>query len=262
MFVDVHCHLDHEYYHDKLDAVIERAKNAHVKVIITSGTTPSSNRRVLALAKKYDRVKCSLGVYPTDAVATEQDVKTKDTLRYLEPFDVQKELQFIRKHSEDIIAIGEAGIDNLTFTDRLEQQKKNFSLVLELAEKLNKPLVLHTRRGEKEVLEMLESSRLKKINLHCFTGNMKLVKKAEEMGCYFSIPAVIQRLKHFQDLVQRVSINNLLTETDGPYLAPTAEGRSEPADVVRTVDKIAEIKSCDKEETQKIIFKNFQNCFM
>jgi len=261
MFVDVHCHLDHPYYNDKLDEVIERAKKAGVKKIITSGTTPSSNRRVLELAKKYECVACSLGIYPADAIATEAMQQT-ETLRYLEPFDVDKELEFIRKNTDQFIAIGEAGLDNHIIPDKLEEQKKHFEKVIALAEKTNKPLILHTRKAEAEVLDMLETSRIKKANLHCFGGNMKLVKRAVEFGCFFSIPAVILRLRHFEDLVKRVPLSQLLTETDGPFLSPYKDGRSEPAHVVLTVKKIAEIKECDEQETQKIIFQNFQKFFL
>ena len=109
---------------------------------------------------------------------------------------------------------------------------------------------------------MLEESNCKKVIMHCFGGKLKLVKRAEEIGYYFSIPAVCTRLKHFQEVIERTDINQLLTETDAPYLSPELGRFSEPKDVLETIKVISKIKNLDEEETKKIIYKNYQDFFL
>lgn len=264
MFVDIHCHLEHERYAPDFDAVLDRARKAGVTSIITSGVNPESNRKALALAKKYDLVQCSLGLYPLDSIASclSKDEIADDVVREIKPFDVDAELKFIESQKEKIIAIGEIGLDNKVVKGHLKEQQDVFFKAIQLAEKIRKPIVVHTRNAESECLDAISSSGIKRVNMHCFGGNMKLVKRGVDMGLTFSIPAVIQRLKHFQEVVNIVPLQQLLTETDGPYLAPVAGGRSEPADVVNTVKIIAQIKDLDAQEVQKIIFMNYQKLFL
>jgi Tat protein secretion system quality control protein TatD with DNase activity len=94
MFIDTHAHLDHEMFKDDIDQVIDRARQADVKVIIAQGLDPVSNRKVIELAEKYDIVKPALGIYPPDALAVE--FRQDNSSRTLEPFDIDEELEFIR----------------------------------------------------------------------------------------------------------------------------------------------------------------------
>ena len=115
--------------------------------------------------------------------------------------------------------------------------------------------------GKVEVVEMLESSKLKNIILHCFCGRKHLVKRAAENGWNFSIPPIIVRLEQFQIMAELVNISQLLTETDSPYLSPYPGKRNEPAFVAETIKKIAEIKKFEAEEVANNIFMNYQNIF-
>ncbi len=110
---------------------------------------------------------------------------------------------------------------------------------------------------------MLESSSIdaKKVVLHCFSGNKKLIKHAADNGWNFSIPPVIVRLQHFQMMAEIININQLLTETDAPYLSPYPGKTNEPAYVAETIKKIAEIKGFEQEEVANNIFMNFQRIF-
>lgn len=259
MLIDIHCHLDHQKFKGNLDQVIERARKAGMSHIITSGVNKSSNRKVLEISKKYDIVFPSLGLYPIDAL--NKEIEAEGLPRDVIPFDADEEIEFIKKKRGEILGIGEAGLDFALSTMK-EEQKVIFQKVIELAEKIKKPLIVHSRKAEREVLDMLESSKLKKVVLHCFSANMKLVKCAEEMNYSFSIPPVIVRLQHFQTLVEKVSLKNLLTETDAPYLSPVFGERNEPKNVVESIKMISKIKKIDYEEAKKIIFMNFQNIFL
>ena len=156
-------------------------------------------------------------------------------------------LSFIRTHTREIAAIGEVGLDFKFSSDR-EHQSENFRKIIALARELKKSLIIHSRKAEKEVVELLERSGIPKqlVVLHCFSGNKKLIGHATKLGYTFSIPCNITRSQHFQMLAMMVPITQLLTETDGPYLPPDGSTRSEPAHVANTVKKIAELKGIDE----------------
>jgi|SRR3989344_8309559 len=247
MLVDVHAHLDDDQFKEDLDQVIERAEKAGLISIITNGTNPQSNTAVLNLSKKYKIVHAALGIYPITAHEMSEE-------------EAQEQMEFMKKNRKDILALGEVGLD-LKFVNTLEKQQKIFEDIIELSKKLKKPLIVHSRKAESETLDILESLSAKKVIMHCFTPNMKIVKRAENLGFFLSVPPVITRLQHFQELVKQTSLKKLLTETDCPYLSPYKEKRNEPAFVVETIRKIAEIKKIEVEETKKIIFSNYQKIF-
>ncbi len=268
-FIDVHCHLEDERFAIDLDEVIKRAEEVGVRSILVSGTNPEANRKVFELTKKYPILKASFGIYPIDAVVSNFPNLTDDYPRKIETFDYKKELEWIRKNKESCISIGEVGLDlkvveaHKDFEGIKRAQIEVFEAAIKLAKEINKPLILHTRGGELEVIEILEKykNELPPVVLHCFGGKKSLIKRAVENGYYFSIPAVIKRLQHFQTLVEMVDLKQLLTETDSPYLAPVAGGRSEPRDVVGTVDEIARIKGVTREGVARQIWENAERVF-
>jgi len=251
----------HNLYEQDLDQVIERAKKAGLKAIICSGVNVPTNREALALAKKYaPLVRCSLGIYPVDALNITPD--ESGLSRQIEPFDVDAELAFIKKNKDHISAIGEAGLDYHWVKDAElhKKEKENFAKVIKLAEEIKKPLIVHTRDAEADAVEMLASSSVKNVVLHCFTGRKSVVKRAIDLRYYFSIPAVIEKLQHFKMIAEMASINQLLSETDGPWLSPVA-GKNEPANVIYTVRNIAKVKGFTEEEVANNIWLNFQKVF-
>jgi len=259
MLVDVHAHLSFDKFEKDLNEVIDRAKNAGVSFILCSGVDHESNVKVLELSKKYPIIKASLGVYPLDAVGLGN---YDDVPRENRPMDVDAEISFIKENKNFIIAIGEVGLDKSPDEPKLKEQEEVFIKTIRLAKEINKPLVVHTRKAEKECLDILENENAKNVILHCFMGNLKLIKRAELLGFSFSIPAIITRLQHFQILVKQVSLQNILTETDSPYLSPIKGERNEPSYIRETIKVIAKIKNLTEEETEKIIFNNFQKIFL
>jgi len=259
MLVDVHSHLSFAQFEKDLDEVIKRAEQANVKYILCSGVGHSSNVKVLELAKKYNIIHASLGLYPIDLLGGKLP---DDVVRELEPINLDEELKFIAKNKKDVMAIGEIGMDFKITNDFRKEQQENFEKILSFAEKINKPVVIHTRNAEKECLDVLETTLLKNVVLHSFTGRMTQVKRAEDLGYYFSIPTVVTRLLHFQEVIKRVSLNQILTETDAPYLSPYKNERNEPAFIVETLKIISKIKNIEQQEAEKIIFSNFQKIFL
>ncbi len=262
LLVDVHAHLNHARFTNDLPDVIKRAEIAGVKAIIVNGVNHATNQEVLGIAKKYSVIKVALGLYPTDSINFVPDATEEQGLtRQFTPVD--ETLAFIEKNKKNLVAIGEVGLDykDTKEPEQISQQKTIFQKIIELAERIKKPLIVHSRSAEADVIEMLQSNSCKKVVMHCFGGRKTLARKAADAGFYFSIPPVCQRLKHFEMIIQEVSMNQLLTETDAPYLAPVAGQRNEPANVLESVKKIAEIKQFTVEETANNVWMNYQNLF-
>jgi len=257
MLIDVHAHLDHELFAKDRDEVIARAKAAGVKVIIANGVDSETNSYVIHFAEKYDIVKPALGIYPPDAL--KEEVCCGGYPLKLKPYDLDEELEKIEKAKP--IALGEVGLDYKNGKD-IEGQKRVFQAFIDLSKKLNIPLIVHSRKAELDVIDMLEASKAKKVVMHCFSGRVHLIKRVAANGWSFSIPCNIVKSEQFQNLVKLVNISQLLTETDCPYLSPFPDTRNEPAFIIESVKKIAELKGMTVEDTANNIFMNYQNLFL
>ena len=246
MIVDIHSHINYDVFDENRNEVIERAKKAGVIKILASGSLKEANQKVLLL--KNEIISASLGLYPLEVIELNED-------------QLQENLDFIKKNKNKVTAIGEIGLDFVS-REHEKEQIKIFQRILEFSEKLKKPIVLHTRKAEKEVIEILETIKIKNAVFHCFTGNFKLVNKIVDNGWSLSIPPIITYSEHFQIMADRVPMNNILTETDAPYLSPFKDKINEPSYITYTIDKISEIKKMDKLEVEKNIFMNFQKIFV
>jgi len=252
MLIDIHSHLDHHYFKDDIDKVISNAKKVNVKIILTAGINPETNRKSLELAEKYDIVKACAGIYP---------VQYKDSIKTSE---IDEEIKFIEKNKKNVVAIGEVGLDYKEGKN-VDEQKELFQKMISLAEKLKKPIIIHSRKAEQDCIEMLQSSKLKKIIMHCFSGKKSLVKEIVDKGWFLTAPTCITKASQFQENAKLVPITQLFCETDAPYLSPfgTREKfqRNEPGFIVEAYKKLAEIKGMEFEEVVKNIWMNWQNVF-
>lgn len=254
LLVDVHAHMDFPDFKKDLDNVLDRNKKAGVKAIIVNGVHPESNRRVLELCKKHPILKPALGYYPTHVIEVDQDA-------------IDAELAWIGKQHP--IALGEVGLDykhsdeNQYGDEKKREMKEGFQKIIALAEKKKIPLIVHSRQAESDVVELLESASTKKIVMHCFMGRKTLLKKIVDNGWYTSIPCIIGRSQQFQDMAKLQQMSRILTETDAPYLSPFKDmPRNEPANVIETIRKIAELKKMDAEEVANNVWKSYQDLFL
>jgi TatD DNase family protein len=245
MIIDIHAHLD-LLEKIQLIEVIKRAESGRVKLIITNSVDLNSCKKNLEISKQNKIVKLAAGLYP------KKDLKLTD-YKNLE--------KFVEENKNKIIAIGEIGLDLFHAKNNFEVQIEIFKKQLDLAEKLNLPVIVHTRKAEKEVLEILKNYRNLKIILHCFSGNFKLIKRANEMGCYFSIPANIVFSEHFQKMAKELPREKILTETDTPYLSPYREIKNEPAFIKETINVLSRIWEISEEKVEGKIEKNFKKVF-
>lgn len=261
--VDVHCHLDDSRFDKDLNEVLKRFEDRGGEVLVTSGVNRVSNRRVLELARKYEVVRAAFGVYPIDALAGEVDESVLH--RKLEVFDVDEELDWIREHEDECVAVGEIGLDynweEFSDGEMRKKQKEVFRKCLRLAREIDKVVVIHSRKAEADAIEILEDEGMERIVMHCFNGKKALIRRCIENGWSFSVPAVITRLEHFKMLVEMVPLGQVLTETDAPYLSPVAGERNESANVLVTLKEIARIKEMGVEDVAGKIWENFERLF-
>ncbi len=259
--VDIHCHLNQESFKDNIQEVIERAKKAGVKAIIVSGTNPLANKQVLEMKKIDPIVKVSLGLHPIDALGLSEG--ETGIPKPEGKVNLEKEFKFIEDNKDQIIAVGEIGLDYYWDKEHHEEQQEVFRKVLRLAVKLNKPVIIHTWAGEEDCLDILEEEVKDKVPvvLHCFGGRKSLVTRAKELGYYFSVPPSTVRTSNFNTLIKKVPIEQLLTETDAPWQSLIKGEINEPMYVLETVRKIAEIKEISVEEAADKIWQNYVKVF-
>lgn len=247
-FIDVHCHLDMLEKDISIENVVENARKSDISIIVAQGVNPASNKKVLELSEKYAEVKAALGLYPIDALSLSEK-------------EMDDEIDFIRKNKDKITAIGEVGIDFKEDLEQHDKQIKLFEKIISLSLEINKPLIIHSRKAEKEIIELLQKQKAKKVIMHCFSGNFKLLKMIIENGWYVTIPTSVKNSEHFQKVIRETPIEKLFCETDSPYLHPDKEWPNEPANVLESYKKISEIKGISLNEVKSRIFENYQKLF-
>ncbi len=245
MLIDSHCHL--EFFKD-INGIIGRARKNRVGIIVYNSVNFETMKYALKLSEEYSEIKVALGIYPIDAL------KLNDR-------ELDEEIEFIRKNRDRIIGIGEVGID-LKESNSFERQKENFILFIKLAKELNMPIIVHSRGAEEKVIDILEKEKIEKVVMHCFSGNFDLVERIVSNKWMITIPTNITFSEHFQKVVERVDIKSLLCETDSPFLHPIkGERNNEPANIIESYKKIAEIKKIKLDECERIIEENFRRLF-
>lgn len=244
-FIDIHCHLD---LCSNLPSIIGRGRTANISIILTQGVNAESNRKSLEFSARYKEVRAATGLYPIDAIS-------------MSDADVDKELQFIREHRKEIAAIGEVGMDFKEDEKQHDRQKYIFNKLILLAQELDKPLIVHSRKAEKECIELLENSRTKKVIMHCFCGAWKLVERIQRNGWFLSIPTNVTYAQQFQQIAKALPLTALFCETDSPFLHPGKERNNEPALVVESYKTIAMLKGLEIGDVAAAIARNYEKLF-
>ena len=254
MIVDSHCHLDYPNLYDQLDNVVIRAKQNKVDYLLTICTTLESFEKIKSIIEKYKNIFGTFGIHPHE---TEKYAKVDS--RYI--LDA-------KKGYKKIIGIGETGLDFYYNHSDKTAQKRSFIEHIKAASQLDIPLIVHSRNAERDTYEILKSeiknSNLK-VLMHCFTGSEDFAKKLLDINCYISVSGIIT-FKNSKDLVKAVNLiplENLLVETDSPYLTPDPfRGKTnEPSYIIHTVSKLSEIKKTSKENVMKLTTNNFKKLF-
>ena len=239
MFVDTHCHLNSDNYEEIEKLILEISPN----IIIVNGVNQKTSIEAVKLAHKYHHVYAAIGIHPSEI----------DELSL-------KEIEFIEKYITDskVVAIGEVGLDYYWNKDNRLRQQDFFKKQIELSLKYNKPLIIHSRESIEDTYNILSmySKQNEKLSfvLHCYGSSIEMAEKFLKMNVMFGIGGVLtfKNEKKLKEVVKRISLNNILLETDSPYLSPEPlRGKiNTPKNIPLIAQKIAEIK---EEECEKII---------
>jgi TatD DNase family protein len=250
--IDTHCHLDMSSYQEDCDSVIQKAFGAGVSKIITIGIDLASSREAVRLAEKYAGIYAAVGMHPHNIVG----VTNND----------YAELTTLASHPE-VVAYGEIGIDLARDYAPAALQKEHFLLQVRQAKELALPLIIHDREAHNEVLEILRKEAPFPAGgvMHCFSGDLALAQEVIALGFYISIPGVVtfNNAAEMQEVARKISLDYLLLETDGPYLSPVPMRgkRNEPAYVLYTAEKIAQLREIDLGEVAKRTTENAKKLF-
>ena len=249
--IDTHTHINAEQLFDDRENVIARAKEAGVTCVINNGDTFESFKYIDQLAREYpDFCYSALGIFPGESSDNIDD-------------DI-KRLKEIIKSSKNVVAIGEVGLDYHweKTPEGKEKQKELFKKQIELAEELNLPLIIHSRDADADTLNILVKSKFKgNVTMHCYSGSFQMAKRyiRHNKNVYFGIGGVVtfKNARKLVEVVENIDVSHLLLETDAPYLAPVPHRgvRNEPAYIVKTLEKVAEILFADKNEIADEIYK-------
>lgn len=262
MYVDAHAHLIHPQFEGDEDAAADRARAAGLDFVIVNGLEPTSNRAVIALCDRHPHLLPACGIYPVDAIAAE--IARSDWPHDFPPptpFDIEAEVAFIDSVAPSLIAIGEIGLDRHWTKEHASRQEEVFRALIQVALKHDKPIIIHTRKAEARSFEILQEMGVTRADFHCYGGKLKLAKRIADAGYYFSIPPVVVRAESFQRLTQELPIEQLLTETDCPYMGPVAGERNEPANVPHGIDAMAKARGIAADAMARQVRQNFQRLF-
>ncbi len=247
MFTDTHCHLYKEYY-DDLDEIIKKINDNQVNRVINNGCDDKSNKEVLELLGKYNCMYGAIGIHPESAdTYTEEDLK------------------FIEEHINDdkVVAIGEIGLDYYWTKDNKEKQKELFEYQLKLAERVNKPVIIHSREATQDTIDILGKYNVTGV-IHSFSGSYETACIYIKMGFLLGINGVITfKNCNLKDVVAKLDLGNIILETDSPYLTPVPyRGKKNDSSHIIDIAKfICDIKGCSMEELSKETNGNISRCF-
>lgn len=239
MLIDTHCHLSYETYKDLEDIV-----NNMNGIMITSGCDDESNKEVLELVKKYENVYGTVGIHPENL-----DGINSDSFRLIES----------NINNEKIVAIGEIGLDYYYTKDNMNRQKEVFEYQVKLAEKLNIPIVVHSRDSIQDTYDILKKYKVKG-TIHCFNSSLEMAREFIKLGYKIGIGGVLtfKNSKKLREIVKELDLKDIVLETDSPYLTPEPfRGKqNNPFNVYYVALKVSELKNISLDKVLEITNKN------
>lgn len=247
MIIDTHCHIYASEMENAEEIIMEAADNDIHMVL--NGTDPSSNREVLELSDKYDNVHAALGYFYTLAdEITDEEIELLDR----------------QLGSDNVVAVGEIGLDYYHTKDNRDKQIELFENMLVLAEKHDLPVIVHSRKAMQDTFDILKKHDVVG-SLHSYQGSAEMAQQFIRLGFYIGVGGTIthKNNKKARRMLENTDINHLLLETDSPYLSPQ-EKRGEmntPLNIRYVVRKLAEELDMEKSEVIEITTENARNLF-
>jgi TatD DNase family protein len=252
MLFDTHVHLNADQYDEDLEEVIARAKEAGVTNMVVVGFDRPTITRAMELVEQYDFLYACVGWHPVDAIDM-----TEEDLGWIEE---------LASHPK-VVAIGEMGLDYHWDKSPKEIQKEVFRKQIRLAKKVKLPIVIHNREATADIVEILKEEGAEEVGgiMHCFSGSPEVAKECVKMNFYISLggPVTFKNAKKPKEVAAEIPLDQLLIETDCPYLAPHPYRgkRNEPGYVRLVAEEIGEIKGLTLEEVAEATTRNAKKIF-
>jgi len=253
LFIDSHCHLDRlklEEFDNNLDNVINAAKEVQVDHMLCVSVTLKDFPAMATSTEKYKNVSLSCGMHPLN----QEDEVDEDELLQL-------------SQHERVIAVGETGLDYFYAPETKEVQLDSFIKHVRVANKINKPLIIHTRAAQEDTLKVLRDENAQNVGgiLHCFTEGWDMAEQAIELGFYISFSGIVtfKNAAELREVAKKIPDDRILIETDSPYLAPVPHRgkQNQPAYVVEVAKHLASIRGQSVEHIAAISTQNFNTLF-
>lgn len=239
--IDSHCHLNFTEFDETRDKIIADCRK-DFKYVVDCGASIEGNKRSLRLKDEYDGfIKSTIGYHPV--YAGQDDEKTADNT-----------MQQIIDNLDNIQAIGEIGLDFAEQHEesQLKRQHERFRKLLDIASEYDMPIVLHVREAEQHALDIVkEYSGIPDVIFHCFSGSKDTALEAVDCGYYISFATNALFSKRHKKNIKAVPLENMLTETDSPYLSPVRGEPNQPLNIKKTIERIERTKNVSFEEIEK-----------
>jgi TatD DNase family protein len=253
MLIDSHCHLDFPDFVEELPAVIMRAKAAGVARMVTISTRVRRFDVIKGIADRFDEVFCTVGTHPHNA-HEELDIGVSDLVR-------------LAQHPR-CVGIGEAGLDYHYDKSPRDAQRQGLLTHIAAARETQMPLVIHAREADDDMIAILRDETAKgrfPAILHCFSSGASLAEIGVELGFFVSFSGILtfKTSESLRDIARSVPLDQVLVETDAPYLAPVPYRgkRNEPAFVTATAKVLADLKGLDHADMAAQLTQNTYRCF-
>jgi len=230
MYIDTHCHLNYPELYQNRAVIIKRAKAAQVNRIITIGTDLESSRQSLSIADEFPNVYAAAGIHPTDLLKVNDNWKEE-----------------LRKHlnHEKVVAVGEIGLDYYWDTTKPEDQKHFFAEQIEIARESDLPMIIHNRRADQDMHNLLAQHNYFNGVLHCYSSDEHFAETMLDLGLLLSFTGnVTYGSKKLERVIRTVPLEKIMLETDAPFITPVPHKgeTNEPAFIPLIARRIAEIK--------------------
>ena len=239
---DAHTHIDMKHFKNDFEQVIERGKKAGLIGMVTSSIGPGSFRRTLGIVEKHSG-------YIYHSAGCQASTVTHDLASEI--------ISLTREYADNIVAVGEVGLDYHWVKDSTKRkaQEPIFLRFIELANELNLPVVIHSRKAEAEATAILEKHAASGVLMHCFDGAPDVAQRVANNGWHITLPANFNRYRARVEAARIVPLEQILLETDGPYLSPT-ESRNEPANLTIGCQSLAEVLDLPMEHVAEATTQN------
>lgn len=247
---ETHAHYDDKQFDNDRDKLLTTLHDNGIDRIVNISYDYNSIQKTIELAKNYDFIYGAIGYHPTDV----KDI-TDNNIEQLEELS----------KNERIVAIGEIGLDYYWKDVEKDVQKLRFRQQIEMALKLNLPIVVHSRDAAADTLEILSEYDGLRGVIHCFSYSVEMAREFLKLGYYLGIGGVstFKNAKHIKEVIKDTPLDRIVLETDSPYLAPTPfrGKRNNSAYLVYVANTIGDIKGIAVSQVMEITYKNAKRMY-